>query len=255
MNDVPEYLTNVLDDPEASPSRKEMARRILDHRGPPTHYRRPVPATYSEIVAGRAASLPMIEAADFINGGAPTIARVFDRRGVEIGAFERDEGETLDDFRLRARQSAQEAPGAARVVLGGLRSSGRSAEPGGLPRAAVALSEVPFLHPSQREALALIENNRRVALAAGRRWGKSSLLIALSLDYAIAGRSVGLFAPTFKFLKPLLDDIALALARLPGISINRSMAEIRLRGGGALDFWSLDFTGRAARPQISSLPS
>jgi hypothetical protein len=196
---------------------------------------------------GRAASLPMIEAADFINGGAPTIARVFDRRGVEIGAFERDEGETLDDFRLRARQSAQEAPGAARVVLGGLRSSGRSAEPGGLPRAAVALSEVPFLHPSQREALALIENNRRVALAAGRRWGKSSLLIALSLDYAIAGRSVGLFAPTFKFLKPLLDDIALALARLPGISINRSMAEIRLRGGGALDFWSLDFTGRAAR--------
>jgi hypothetical protein len=51
MNDVPEYLTNFLDDPEASPSRKEMARRILDHRGPPTHYRRPVPATYSEIVA------------------------------------------------------------------------------------------------------------------------------------------------------------------------------------------------------------
>ena len=39
----------------------------------------------------------------------------------------------------------------------------------------------------------------------------------------------------------------LALAHLPSVSINKALGEIRLEGGGAVDFWSLDFTGRAAR--------
>jgi hypothetical protein len=67
------------------------------------------------------------------------------------------------------------------------------------------------------------------------------------------GRSVGIFAPTFRFLKPLIDAVVLALAPLPGVSVNRALGEIRLEGGGAVDFWSLDFTGRAAAaaPRVS----
>jgi hypothetical protein len=34
---------------------------------------------------------------------------------------------------------------------------------------------------------------------------------------------------------------------LPGLSVNRALGEIRLEGGGAIDFWSIDVTGRAAR--------
>ena len=117
---------------------------------------------------------------------------------------------------------------------------------GGLPRGAVTLPDIP-LHPSQREAVELIERARRVALVCGRRWGKSTVIVTLAVDYALAGRSVGIFAPTFRFLKPLIDAIVLALAPLPGLSVNRSLGEIRLEGGGAIDFWSVDVTGRAAR--------
>ena len=93
----------------------------------------------------------------------------------------------------------------------------------------------------------MIAANRRVALVAGRRWGKSALVVALAVDYALAGRNVGLFAPTYRFLKPLIDAIALALGILPGVQVNRTLGEIRVPGGGAVDAWSLDFTGRAAR--------
>jgi hypothetical protein len=45
----------------------------------------------------------------------------------------------------------------------------------------------------------------------------------------------------------LLDAVVSALAHLPGIMVNKALGEIRLSGGGAIDFWALDFTGRAAR--------
>jgi hypothetical protein len=79
------------------------------------------------------------------------------------------------------------------------------------------------------------------------------LLVRLSsadrptVDYALAGRNIGLFAPTYRFLKPLVDAVVLALGPLPGVQVNRTLGEIRPPGGGALDAWSLDFTGRAAR--------
>jgi hypothetical protein len=84
-------------------------------------------------------------------------------------------------------------------------------------------------------------------MVCGRRWGKSAALVMLAIDYALAGRNVGLFAPTYRFLKPLVDAVVLALGALPGVQVNRTLGEIRLQGGGAIDAWSLDFTGRAAR--------
>jgi hypothetical protein len=80
---------------------------------------------------------------------------------------------------------------------------------GELPRGAVSLPDIP-LHLSQRQALELIEQERRVCLACGRRWGKSTVIVTLAVDYALAGRSVGVFAPTYRFLRPLIDGVALA---------------------------------------------
>jgi hypothetical protein len=95
--------------------------------------------------------------------------------------------------------------------------------------------------------VALIQRERRVCLVCGRRWGKSALLIALAVDAALCGRNVAVLAPTYKFLKPLFDAIAFALDVIPGIRVNRTDKEIRLEGGGLVDFWSLDVTGRGGK--------
>ena len=115
-----------------------------------------------------------------------------------------------------------------------------------LPRGAVVLPDIPP-HPSQIEALTLIAANRRVVLVCGRRWGKTSLLAMLAVNGALAGRSVGVFCPTYKFLGPLFEPIVSALRGLSGVRVNRMLGEIRLLGGGAIDFWSLDYTARAGR--------
>ena len=198
----------------------------------------------------RFGAMSTLTAADFLTGGAPVAAEAYDRKGARVAAFARQEEErSFAAFRERIRDAARALPGAARVKLGGLAqgpSAGFPRRREGVPRGAVTLPEIPP-HASQLEAMDMIAANRRVALVAGRRWGKSALVIALAVDYALAGRNVGLFAPTYRFLKPLIDAIALALGVLPGVQINRTLGEIRVPGGGAVDAWSLDFTGRAAR--------
>jgi hypothetical protein len=193
----------------------------------------------------RSDQVTAIVAADFLHGGTSRHARIFDHRGAELHRLDRLDGEDLPTFRGRALSEAGSVAGAARLVLGGL--GGLDVAPsGGLPASAVTLPDIP-LHPSQREAVTLIGREKRVVLVCGRRWGKSTTLVAVASDYAIAGKSVGVFAPTYRFLKPLLDAVAAALGHLPGFSINRSLGEIRIAGGGGVDFWSIDVTGRAAR--------
>ena len=162
---------------------------------------------------GRSDGVATAIAADFLTGGSPTAAEIYDRK---IGGLARGP------------------------------SAGFPAPPERLPRGAVVLADIPP-HPSQLEALELIAASRRVALVAGRRWGKTTLLVMLAIDAALAGKSVGVFSPTYKFLGPLLEPIVAALYILPNTSINRALGEIRLDGGGAIDLWSLDHTARAGR--------
>ena len=199
--------------------------------------------------AWRLGGLSMLVAADFMTGGAPTAAEAYDRKGVRLATFARSEEETFIAFRERVREAAHALPGAVRVKIGGFArepSSGSLASLQGVPRGAVALPEIP-LHVSQLKALELIRGNRRVALVAGRRWGKTVMLALLAIDAAISGRSVGVFCPTYKLLGPMFEPVVAALRPLPGASINRTLGEIRLEGGGSIDFWSLDYTARAGR--------
>ena len=195
-----------------------------------------------------AGSLSTFIAADFMTGGAPMTAEVYDRRGAAVEAFARREEERLSRL-PRACQGGRQLPswggeGEARRDL--RRPKGFSGPPEGVPRGAVVLPDIPP-HPSQLEALALIAANRRRRWSPAAGGARSSLIIALAVDYALAGRNVGLFAPTYRFLKPLVDAVVLAIGPLPGVQVNRTLGEIRLPGGGAVDAWSLDFTGRAAR--------
>jgi hypothetical protein len=195
-------------------------------------------------------AMTVTTAADFLCGGPPTFARAFDRRGSLVCTIQRalDEGWTA--FVARARVEAVKTVGASSLLVGGLPDglplpyfqAGETE----LPRGAVVLPDIPP-HPSQIEALKLIAANRRVVLVCGRRWGKTSLLAMLAVNGVLAGRSVGVFCPTYKFLGPLFEPIVSALRDLSGVRVNRMLGEIRLLGGGAIDFWSLDYTARAGR--------
>ena len=192
-------------------------------------------------------------AADFLHGGEPGFARIFDRRGRRLTTVQRRENELWAAFVARAKGEAANAAHAACTLIGGLPygslddfdndANGHDSDP---PRNAIILPETP-LHPSQVEALDLIRGNRRVVLVCGRRWGKSSLLVALAVDAALSGQRVGIFAPTRTLLSPLLHAIAHALRGVKGVSINRMFGEIRLPNGGHVDFWSIDHTQRAGR--------
>jgi hypothetical protein len=198
---------------------------------------------------GRSDGVATAIAADFLTGGSPTAAEIYDRKGVRLATFARFDGEAFTAFRERIREGARAHSGAARVKIGGLArgsSAGFPAPPESLPRSAVVLADIPP-HTSQLEALELIAARRPVALVAGRRWGKTTLLVMLAIDAALAGKSVGVFSPTYKFLGPLYEPIVAALHILPNTSINRALGEIRLDGGGAIDLWSLDHTARAGR--------
>ena len=189
-------------------------------------------------------------AADFLHGGIPTFARAFDRKGALVFSTQRLENEPWTAF--KARVEAGRTAGASSLLIGGLPNEGEGekvgmfAEFNELPRGAVTLPDIPP-HPSQLEALKLIHNHRRVALVAGRRWGKTSLLTMLAVNGALSSRSVGVFCPTYKFLGPLFEPIVSALRALPGVRVNRMLGEVRLPAGGAIDFWSLDYTARAGR--------
>ena len=174
----------------------------------------------------------VVTAADFMTGLSPMAAGAYDRKGAMVEAFARQEGETFAAFRERVTEAVHALPLAMRVKLGGLArrpSAGLPDLPEGVPRGAVVLPDIPP-HSSQVEALEIIERARRTVMVCGRRWGKSAALVMLAIDYALAGRNVGLFAPTYRFLKPLVDAVVLALGALPGVQVNRTLGEIRLRG-------------------------
>jgi hypothetical protein len=73
-----------------------------------------------------AGELGVVLAVDFLAGGSPGHARLFDRRGAMLRTVERREDEGLTAFRERARREAGSVAGAIRVVVGGLGPSATS---------------------------------------------------------------------------------------------------------------------------------
>ena len=92
----------------------------------------------------------------------------------------------------------------------------------------------------------VILDTKRVVLRAGRRFGKSALLIALAADEAMRGRPVGYFSPLFKTASPVFDALASMLDSLV-VSKNRGVGEIKLATGGVIDIWSIESSVIIAR--------
>ena len=74
----------------------------------------------------------------------------------------------------------------------------------------------------------------------------NSTVTANRQPYLVTGRSVRVFADLSLFEAAGRRGRAGARG-FAGVQVNRTLGEIRLQGGGAIDAWSLDFTGRAAR--------
>jgi hypothetical protein len=118
---------------------------------------------------GRSDGVAVTVAADFLHGGEPAFARIFDRRGSRIATVHRPLGEAWTAFVARARAEAGKMAEAVSLFIGGLpdaesdAAADRNLSTADPPRGAVFLPGIA-LHPSQVEALGLI------ALIAGSPW-------------------------------------------------------------------------------------
>ena len=89
---------------------------------------------------------------------------------------------------------------------------------------------------------------RFVSHRCGRRWGKTVYGQTWEADGAIRGMYCGWFAPSYKYLNEVFEEVALMLEPLKP-AVNRSKNFIRLPNGGRIDFWTLedDRAGRGRR--------
>jgi hypothetical protein len=97
--------------------------------------------------------------------------------------------------------------------------------------------ELPTLHEGQLNSYQ--EKGRFKAIRCGRRWGKSTLAEVIACDAAARGKSVGIFAPGYKFLSEFFSEIALCLAPIRTES-SKIAGVFRTTTGGRIDFWSLE---------------
>lgn len=96
---------------------------------------------------------------------------------------------------------------------------------------------LPTLHPGQ--VAAFNQGWRFLAMRCGRRWGKTNYAITLACDAATKKQPVGFFAPDYKIIAETYQEIRDILEPI----ITRASQQrgvIRTRGGGRIDFWSLD---------------
>jgi hypothetical protein len=93
--------------------------------------------------------------------------------------------------------------------------------------------------PHQGQRKVLREANRFNVVACGRRWGKTCLGVHRLTEPALAGKPVGWFAPSYKYLAEAWRDFNRYLK--PVIkSKNETERRLELITGGTLEFWTLE---------------
>ena len=100
-------------------------------------------------------------------------------------------------------------------------------------------TRLPALHPGQLPIAHAFQAHRYVVIRAGRRWGKTTLLERTAIKRACNGELIGWFSPQYKLNTPTYSRIC-RLAR-PNISRYSKLDNvIEFKGGGAIEFWTLD---------------
>ena len=76
-------------------------------------------------------------------------------------------------------------------------------------------------------------------LMCGRRFGKTTLGIDRVVDAVVRGLPVAWFAPTYKLLLEVWRELEIIFSPVT-VSANVQERQLRLVGGGVIDFWSLE---------------
>ena len=199
-----------------------------------------------------ASAVQFVGAADLVLGTRADFGRACSRTGTVLETIRQAPEELYEAFLARAEIAANWR-NAWRLVIGGIDpdfnpdfdpgSSQPSVPP---PKGAIVLPDGEGLHLGERRALKLILASKRTVLRAGRRWGKSSLLVAIAIDEALRGRPVGVFSPFYKTAVPVFDALAYALAPLI-VSRHRGQGELVLVTGSHIDVWTLEASTIVAR--------
>ena len=124
----------------------------------------------------------------------------------------------------------------------------------GLRQAAPPKITLTKLHDAQLEALRAILTHERTVLVCGRRFGKTTLLEHLTAKAALGGLIVAWFGPDFRRNRPSFERVAFMLGPAV-VSKSATTLEIRLQGGGAVDFWTMadDGAGRSRSYDLAVL--
>lgn len=104
--------------------------------------------------------------------------------------------------------------------------------------------ELPKLHTGQEKVVG--EAKRFNVARCGRRFGKTTLAVNRLLLHknraALAGYPVAFFAPSSKYFSDIWIEVN-EIVRPLAVRSNITERQIRLYGGGIIDFWSLDKPG------------
>jgi len=101
----------------------------------------------------------------------------------------------------------------------------------------MARIQIPKLHTAQLQVVA--EARRFNVLMCGRRFGKTALGIERVVDAVVRGLPVAWFAPTYKLLLEVWRELEMIFAPVT-VSASVQERQLRLVGGGVIDFWSLE---------------
>lgn len=99
-------------------------------------------------------------------------------------------------------------------------------------------SEVLLVQPHQNQ-LKILQNKKRFNLVkCGRRFGKTELVKLLS-SYALNGKLIGIWFPTYKDLSEIWVEL---LNTFHDVILRKDeqLKQIRLINGGLIDFWSME---------------
>lgn len=101
---------------------------------------------------------------------------------------------------------------------------------------------LPTFHCDQVRAFEIFRKNKYVAGRCGRRWGKTDFAKTIAADYAIKGRRVGWFAPSYRIISEAYGEMAYMLDPVIPKRGGSSKTEgiIRTITNGSIEFWSLE---------------
>lgn len=97
--------------------------------------------------------------------------------------------------------------------------------------------KLPTLHSDQISAWRW--RTPRYVVRCGRRWGKTKFGETIACDGAIKGQPIGWFAPDYRRLSEVFEDVRQILAPIT-VRASKQEKEIRTSTGGAIDFWTLE---------------